>query len=140
MEKKDLVNIFDSILKPYGFIRKGNYWKQSGDELIKIINLQKSQWGNQYYINYGFNFKDLQYDEKAMHIYRRIGSKDASGNNILDFEENLPGDRTKMVKNLLMDILKLFSDINSVEILINDLNQRPHLNDIPLKVKEFLGL
>jgi hypothetical protein len=141
MDKKDLLKIFDGILKSNGFKRKGNYWRLEADELIKIVNLQKSQWGNQYYINYGFDIKELQYDGLAMHIYRRIGSTDATGNNILDFENNLAGDRIKMVESLLTNsLLETFSNINSVADLLNDLKQRPHLNDVPLKVKDFLGL
>jgi len=140
VNKKDLIKTFDSILKPNGFKKKGNYWRLDGDELIKIINLQKSQWGNQYYINFGFDFKGLQYDGLLMHIYRRFDSTDANRNNILDFEIILPGERSKMVENLLSDLLKTFSSINSVVDLTNDLKQRPHLNDVPLKIKEFLGL
>jgi hypothetical protein len=138
---KDLLKIFDNILKPNGFKRKGNYWRLDGDELIKIVNLQKSQWGNQYYINYGFDFKDLKYDVLAMHIYRRIGSTDADGNNILDLEKNFPGDRVRMVENLITNsLLKTLGTTNSVADIINDLKKRPHLNDVPLKVKEFLGI
>lgn len=140
MDKKDLMKLFDNVLKPYGFKKKGNYWRLEGDELIKIVNLQKSQWGNQYYINYGFDFKGLNYDGMVMHIYHRIGSNDIDGNNILDFEKNLPGDRVKMVENLLTDILTIFSKTNSVTDIINDLKQRDHLNDVALKVKEFLGI
>lgn len=140
MEKKDLVKLFDNFLKPHGFNRRGNYWRLDDGELIKIINLQKSQWGNQYYINYGFDFKDLDYDGTTMHIYRRIGSNNADGNNVLDFDKNLPGDRVKMVENLLADILIIFTKTNSVADIQNDLKQRDHLNDISLKVKQFLGL
>ena len=140
MDKKDLMKLFDNVLKPRGFKKKGNYWRLDGDELIKIINLQKSQWGNQYYINYGFDFKDLDYDGTAMHIYRRIGSNDKDGNNILDFEKDLPVNRIKMVEGLLSDILTIFSTANTVTDIINDLKQREHLNDVTLNVKEFLGI
>jgi len=140
MDKKDLISLFNNVLKPHGFKKKSNYWRLDGDELIKIVNLQKSQWGNQYYINYGFDFKDLDYDGMAMHIYNRIGSIDKDGNNILDFEISLPGDRIKMVENLLTDILTIFGKANSVADIINDLRQRDHLNDVPLKVKGFLDL
>ncbi len=140
MDKKDLVNIFDNILKPNGFKRKGNYWRLDGDELIKIVNLQKSQWGNQYYINYGFDFKDLQYNKVAMHIYRRIISTDINESNVLDFGKNFLGDRIKVIEGLLKNILEIFNNNDSIADLLKNIKQRSHLNDVPLKVKEFLGI
>jgi hypothetical protein len=141
MNKKELAKIIDDVLKPHGFKKKGNYWRLECDELIKIVNLQKSQWGDQYYINYGFDIKGLENDELIMHIYRRIGSKDTEGNNILDLENKLPGDRVKMIVDLLNhSLLTIFAGINSRADLLTDLRQQPHLNDVPLKVKAFLGL
>jgi len=57
MEKKDLVNILSEMLFPMGFKRKGNNWVINGDVMTKIVNLQKSQFGNLYYVNYGYILK-----------------------------------------------------------------------------------
>ena len=54
MEKKDLINILSEMLVPIGFKRKGNYWVVNGDEITKMVNLQKSQYGNSFYINYDY--------------------------------------------------------------------------------------
>ena len=140
MDKKDLINVFDNILKPKGFKRSGNYWRYYNDELEKIVNLQKSQWGNQYYINYGFNIADIQREGLSMHIFRRISSIDDNNKNILDFAIEIQGNRSQMVEKLLNDILIVFNEINSVTDIVNDLKKRSHLNDVPIKVKEYLGL
>ena len=51
MEKKDLIKLLDEIFVPLGFKRKGHNWVLNGDELSKLINLQKSNYSNAFYIN-----------------------------------------------------------------------------------------
>lgn len=53
MDKKDLASILSEFLIPLGFKKKGNYWVKNRDEVNTIVNLQKSQFGNVFYVNYG---------------------------------------------------------------------------------------
>ncbi len=39
-------------LGPAGFSRKGDSWYRKTDEVVEVVNLQKSQYGPQYYFNY----------------------------------------------------------------------------------------
>ena len=57
MQKKELVKYLNDIFKCYGFNKSGNKWTAETNELIKVINLQKSNFGNIYYLNYGFVLK-----------------------------------------------------------------------------------
>lgn len=140
MERKELTNIIDEILKPLGFTKKGNYWRLEGEELFKIVNLQKSSYSNKYYINYGFDIKNLNYDSLSMHIFRGISTEDSEDRDILDFEKDL-NSRIEKIKWLVTKVLlPNLNEINSLSDLINDLKKQPHLNDIPIKIKEFLGL
>jgi hypothetical protein len=68
MEKKDLIKLLDEIFVPLGFKRKGNNWVLNGDELSKLINLQKSNYSNAFYINYGYIIKGLELTT-VMHIW-----------------------------------------------------------------------
>jgi hypothetical protein len=146
MEKKELANILSEILIPIGFKRKGNYWVINGSEITKMVNLQKSQFGNYFYINYGYILNAIPSNGLMMHICKRVASLDKDENlridELLDLESNISNeDRIQEVKRLLVE--KLVEDINLVnteEDLLDELKKRPHLNDIPLVVKKYFNL
>lgn len=56
------VNPIKAIVKDYmktaGFRCKRNSWYRQCNDLLQIVNIQKSCWGNQYYINVGFGYYD----------------------------------------------------------------------------------
>ncbi|MCD7940769.1 MAG: DUF4304 domain-containing protein, partial [Bacteroides intestinalis] len=60
MEKKKIIELLNEIFSPLGFKRKGNNWVYNGKELSKIINLQKSNYSNSFYINYGYNINGIE--------------------------------------------------------------------------------
>jgi len=147
LEKKDLIEIVDNEFKPQGYKRKGSYWKLLGERITKIIQLQRSSYSKLYYVNYGFNFVHLNYDEVPMHIRRRLGSLDKTGQalitNLLDFENDLD---TNTRRRKLADIIKNnlsveLGKINSEKDVLDELTREPILlNTLPLKVKEYLNL
>jgi hypothetical protein len=73
MTNKEFKDTLDKLLKPHGFKKKGNEWRIETTELYKTIDLQKSNFSNLYYLNYGYNFKDLDYDGTKHHIGTRLG-------------------------------------------------------------------
>src|SRR5437868_695055 len=75
MVKESLIDLLSNIFIPIGFKRKGNYWVANGEEVTKMVNLQKSQYSNSFYINYGFIAKAIPLDGLMMHIYKSLGSK-----------------------------------------------------------------
>jgi hypothetical protein len=46
-----LMPILDRVLVKQGFKRKSATWFVDKSEAIVVVNLQKSQWGEQYYVN-----------------------------------------------------------------------------------------
>ena len=146
MEKKDLIELLNGIFKPLGFKHKGNNWVQNGTELSKMINLQKSNFGNHYYINYGFIIKAIELNGLYMHLYYRLGSLDKEEQreitNLLDFEYDIPKEeristlKQKIEFKILPDILKVNNEVD----IKNYLKEPSHAYDIPLSVKKYLHI
>jgi len=99
-----------------------------------------------YYLNYGFIFKDLELEDFRMHLYYGLGSNDSNENNrikeLLNLEKDIPDDqREKELKYFIeKNMLKDFESLNSKIDIVNSLQKRPHLNDVPLVVKKYLNL
>jgi hypothetical protein len=146
MERKELANILNETLIPAGFKRKGNYWVINGDEITKMINLQKSQFGNVYYINYGYILQALPLGVFRTHVENRVAFSTKEENlrlhELLDLDSNISDEeRTKALKEILQN--KLVSKIQSIyteKDLLDEFKKRPHLNDIPLVVKKHFNL
>ncbi|QSB26288.1 DUF4304 domain-containing protein [Flavobacterium sp. CLA17] len=145
MEKKELSNILSEVLLPFGFKKKSDYWVLNQDIIIKIINLQKSQFNNSFYINYGYVLKSIPLTG-MMHIYNRLTSSNIEERNwileLLNLENDISiNERTTELKKILLEIIiSSMQIINTEQDLINELKKRPHLNDVPLNVKEHLNL
>lgn len=145
MEKKELANILDEIFVPLGFKRKGNSWVLNGNELSKVINLQKSNYGNAFYINYGYVIRGLTLTTKT-HVENRLASTDKEDQKKITDLLNLENDiaeshRVSMLKNIITDkIVKQMQSTNTQEDLLDQLKKRSHLHDIPLSVKRHFNL
>jgi hypothetical protein len=146
MTNKEFKDSLDRLLKPHGFKKKGNEWRTETTELYKSVDLQKSNFSNLYYLNYGYSFKNLDYDEVKHHIYNRLGSTDPMTNKIIqdtfDLEKQMESStRLKHLSDLVKNILltQMNSTNNKTDIL-NLLKTRPTLNDIPIRVKEYLNI
>lgn len=146
MEKKELASILNEVLAPIGFKKKGDYWVINSDEITKMINLQKSQFSNSFYINYGYILKSVPLNGLMMHVFKGFGSIDKTEQQrmtaLLDLGNNISnGDRAKELKKLLLEKLVLnIQEVNTEEDVLSELKKRPHLNDIPLVVKKHFSL
>ena len=141
IDKKDCIKLIDELFIPIGFKRKGNNWVYNDNELSKIVNLQKSNYGNFSYINYGYIIRGLELTTRT-HVENRLASTNQEQQNritdLLDLETNIsPAERLVELKNLMLDkIFAEFQVINGEGDLLNSLRHRNHLNDIPLVVKK----
>lgn len=146
MEKKELSSILNEVLAPIGFKKKGDSWVINGDEITKMINLQKSQFSNSFYINYGYILKSVPLNGLMMHVFKGFGSIDKTEQQrmtaLLDLGNNISNeDRAKELKKLLLEKLVLnIQEVNTEEDVLSELKKRPHLNDIPLVVKKHFSL
>lgn len=146
MGKRELVNILNEVLVPIGFKRKGNYWVLNSKDVSKIVNLQKSQFSNSFYINYGYILNAVPLNGLVMHVFMRLSSLDVTESlritELLDLQTEIADiERTAELKKILLDnLVKEISLINSERDLLDELITQPHLNNIPLVVKKYFNL
>ena len=147
MEKKDLVNILNEMLTPIGFKKKGNNWVINGSMITKIVNLQKSQFGNVYYINYGYILQALPLGVFRTHVENRVGFSTKEENlrlhELLDLDSNISDkERTNVLKEILQNkLVSKIQFINTEEDLSNELKKHPQLQlALTLAVKRHLNL
>lgn len=146
MEKKELESILSEILVPIGFKKKGDYWVVNGEEITKMVNLQKSQFSNSFQINYGYILKSIPLNGLMMHVFNGFGSTDKTEQQIitalLDLGNKISNeDRLKQLKKLLLEkLLHNVQEVNTEEDVLIELKKRPHLDDIPLVVKKHFSL
>ncbi|HEY9323601.1 MAG TPA: DUF4304 domain-containing protein [Agromyces sp.] len=92
-----------------GFHKHKGAWYRRSDEVVTVIDLQKSQYGPQYYLNIGLWFRaieDLQYPKPvSCHVVNRLVSELPEAvsddlNRLLDLETEVP-DRDTELRDLL---------------------------------------
>ncbi len=145
MEKRELSNILSKIFLPLGFKKKGYYWVLNDENITKMINLQKSQFAESFYINYGYILKNIPLDG-MMHVHYRLSSPGVKERNrikeLLDLGNEIPNElRTnELTGKISEEIVYNMNNINSEVDLLNELQRRPNLNNIPLVVKNYFNL
>ena len=146
MDKRELLMIIDDVLKPHGFKKKGNNWFLENLDLTKRVNLQKSQFSNSYYINYGYIINSLPLKNSMMHVFRGFSSRSKKENiliqKLLDLQSKVSNETRKTVLTRLLNenLLSEFQKVNTEEELFNDLKNQKNLNDIFLDVRNYFGL
>lgn len=146
MEKNELSSILSEVLVPIGFKKKGNYWVVDGAEITKMINLQKSQFSNSFYINYGYILNAIPLNGLTMHIFGGLGSLDSNRNarikELLNLENNIyDEERASDLKKVLLEKLAhKVSSVNTEADVLEELKKQPNLNNIPLVVKRHFHL
>ena len=144
MEKVEIVGIITRVLKPIDFRRRGNNWVNEAGEIIKIVNLQKSVFGNRFYINYGFIVRCVPLIGAVMHVFNGLENCDDGGltsNVILDLDIEIPDlTRAKRLEAILAKcVVTEMTKVNTERDIKESLENRLSLNDIPLNVKEYFG-
>jgi len=78
MVKVDFKKAFGDALKVVGFARKGQAWFKNGGDSTVVLNLQKSDFDEKYYVNFGVWLKalgDVAFpSENKCHIQARLTS------------------------------------------------------------------
>ncbi|WP_454047540.1 DUF4304 domain-containing protein [Chryseobacterium sp. Marseille-Q8038] len=143
MKIKILANILSELLILNGFKKKGNYWVIDGNELTKVVHLQKSQFSNSFYINYGYIINSIPLDGLTMHVFQQVSSLEEKEKNRIVQLLNLDIDisdsvRIEELNNILK--IKLVDKMNSISSeddlkkMIENFAQA-QLNMIPSSVK-----
>lgn len=78
MEKRTLERVLEAVLSAHGFRAQKRTWYAASDEATKVVDLQKSQYGEQYFINLAVCLKQLGGPEKPKehqcHVRARLTS------------------------------------------------------------------
>jgi len=128
MEKKDLVKLLDDIFKPLGYTRKGNNWVINSEELVRVVNLQRSNFGQFFYLNYGFIVRKLPLTTKT-HVEHRLASADKEEQqkirDLFDLETKIPSDlRLNELRSLIISkVVERLQSISTEDDLYSDLKK-----------------
>jgi hypothetical protein len=104
LSAKFLSETITRVLKNHGYRKKGTTWYSETDDCVCVVNLQKSQWGDQYYINLAVFAKILgdkrDPKEYECHIRGRLGQLEGVGDvdRVLDLENNLYGESQRQAR------------------------------------------
>jgi ferritin-like protein len=137
MEKEKLIVFLNRIFIPSGFKRKGNNWVINGDEINKIINLQKSQYSNLFYINYGYIINSLPLEGFVNHVDNRLSSTDKREQQKitslldLDYQIDTTERFTELEKIIRSKIIQEMQNTSKEADILTVLNQRQFLYTIP---------
>ncbi len=140
MDKNDLVVLMNELFKPLGYKKKGNYWIATGDSLTKSVDLQKSNFSKQYYINYGFIINKLELTTRYHVHYRLSGSVTIT--QMLDLESNLNKEKeqTELKGIIIEKIVNKLQSINTEIELLEEVNKMPFLSTLPIVVKNYFNM
>ncbi|MBL7762203.1 MAG: DUF4304 domain-containing protein, partial [Chitinophagaceae bacterium] len=134
----DVLGIIEEILAPINFRKKGNSWIKMRSELSNVVNLQKSKFGDRFYVNYGYIINSLPIEDSLMHIFNGLGSLNEQENfriqEVLNLENDIPDAERKNEFTIIFKsiVLKSFDGIETEADLVQELRKRPHFNDITL--------
>ena len=74
---KMIQEVFKPIFKANGFKKNGATWHHVGEDLVKVFNIQGSQWSRYFYFNIGLYLRELGNDQKPTefkcHVRLRAG-------------------------------------------------------------------
>ncbi len=143
MDKKELKKTIKEVTEEYGFkyVKKGYYYMK--EDLIIVLDLQKSDFEDGYYLNYGFLIKELQPDVVYPKTYIcDVNSRIAvnyegmichcihySDLDVSIFKEALKIEIDKTILPVIQDGVKSYYESHPEEICI-----------VSAKVKQHLGL
>ncbi len=112
-ERNAVQRAVDEFGREVGFEKKSGSWYWHGEEVIAVLNLQKSQYGPQYYVNVAFWLRQLGEErypkEHKCHVRLRL-------------EDVAPGAEDEIGR--LLDLEKPSSDEQRIEALLRLLLER----------------
>nr|WP_014235126.1 DUF4304 domain-containing protein [Arthrobacter rhombi]AER68059.1 hypothetical protein [Arthrobacter rhombi] len=118
---------FDDFMKSLGFSKKSGSWYRTSDDVVSVVELQRSQYGPWYYVNLAAWLRALG-EEKApkehkCHMRTRldnlVGAGEARLTSLLDLEVAMPdAERRSMLTEFLREHLRPALDaMSSLEAL-----------------------
>ncbi|REA63130.1 hypothetical protein DSL64_05805 [Dyadobacter luteus] len=117
-EVKELIDLIHSELKPLGYKKKDRKWSIETEELVKGVDIQRSNFSKLYYINYGFIIKGLDLGDWYHHYSYRLSSITSEENQFvktfLDFENQENTDVVRFTEILRKNMIAELNSINTI--------------------------
>ncbi|MBQ6879889.1 MAG: DUF4304 domain-containing protein [Bacteroidales bacterium] len=142
---RDIDKIVKDVLIHKGFVYKKSSWYRISDDLIQIINFQKSQFSNKYYLNIGIDEKEGQdYTFKAEYLFPirlRVNMilSDKQLIDALDFEKAYSEiSRKEKLDNLIIKSINFLDSVSKWEQLKSAMNSNSHLIHHAFITKSFI--
>lgn len=146
MTQNELFKFIDQQLQPLGFQKKDNSWYKENLETITILALEKSRWGEIYYMSLCVFFRQLD-QQKRPKFYKahgriRTGSLGENTEEYLNLEKNMDDSiRKQRIKKLLDKSLPVLSKMENSAGIIELLEQfNPRLFMLSNQAQEYLGV
>lgn len=146
MEKKAFISSFNRIMIKNCFKKKGNTWINVSYDITKVISLQKSRFGNNYYINYGYIINSLELCSTKMHIENRLHFDNEAKRvhlwNLLNLDNGIDDNKRIQEIELMLNeiIFSEMSGINNLNDISVFLKASSNRNDIPIRVKKLFSM
>lgn len=147
MKTAEVSSIVFQKLKPLGATRKGrSTFVLETPELIKSIDIQKSDFSQLCYLNYGFTLKRVPTGGLKKHLMKRATSKDPlikeQIDRWLDLDSDSPDpERAQGIEWIIDEIvLPEIQTINTESDLKKFILTLPTMNLVPIRLREHYGL
>ncbi|HXQ35760.1 MAG TPA: DUF4304 domain-containing protein [Anaerolineales bacterium] len=147
---KQLEQSISKELLPLGFKKQGKTWYHDVDECISLLNLQKSEWGAQFYLNLGVFVKQLDPristpKEHQCHLRLRLSDlvpNKAEFEQYLDFENEIADEQRihEILKGLRSYAVPWLKAVESLEGIKTTILEGKGSAAVSLRLKTLLGI
>lgn len=150
IDNRKLSTVLNTELKSHGFTKKGSTWYLKKDEIISVLNLQKSNYDNTFFLNIGFwllKIEDIDTPkQERCHVLSRASSLWPDGNprvadllRISDFDCD-EKERIAAIKIFIREkLIPLLQEGSTITGLLTLLANHDEFH-IQLVARKFLGL
>ncbi len=144
MDKKEIIQLAHEVFKPLGYKKRNCNWSKETPVVIKIFNLQKSMYGDLYYLNIGFIIKGLELNGTYDHLNTRFYYKDHEQeeylSKLLDFDSEISDEsRKEGLKQTFYDLSDLLEHIYTMDDLLDFIDSY-YVVPMSNKVCQYLGI
>lgn len=146
----ELTMVFDEILKTSGFEKKKKSWYRELEEVNQIVNLQKSDFGEQYYLNLGIQPSSMakkRFEPENKYPLRLRFDGEMFGNKslpkIIDLADSRRPESIQVeeVKSMLRSSLQFLDRVKTISGLKSEITANPRiLNRTVAELRVFLNI
>jgi hypothetical protein len=149
--QKAIRQAIGSMLRDKGFRQKGDSWYLESREVISLVQLQRSSWGEQYYVNLGVAARAMlpnaPLKEHQCHIRARLDDLVPNKTELsrhLDFDDGSQPPEHKisyivrMIEEYAVPFLRSLMTLDSLRRLIEGKSARGMA--VAVRLKDYLGL